>query len=213
MQQSKPGRAAALRAPRQVSDRGVDKRGRTRLKICAAANELFVAAGFGAVTMEQIAGVAGIRRSTLYTHFADKESILAAIAKDYVEEVCTVIRLLPGPVPDAATITAWLEAFVTFVEARPGPAELMMALGRHADVPQLGRDFGAAMLSCYAERLMAFEMALHDGEGFRLAWAHATLSELGGALTFRARQGNSPATRDRLAVAAMLFGRFVREER
>ena len=60
---------------------------------------------------------------------------------------------------------------------------------------------------------MAFEKALLPGEGFRLAWVHATLGELGDALTFRARHGDVQASRDRLAVAAMLLGRFLREER
>ena len=55
------------------------KKAKTRALICDTARELFFAHGFEATTMEQIASSAGTRRSTLYTHFRDKNQILTEI--------------------------------------------------------------------------------------------------------------------------------------
>ena len=57
------------------------KRAATHARICDAANTLFFDRGFSSVTMEEIAQAAGIRRSTLYLYFRDKDEILAAIAR------------------------------------------------------------------------------------------------------------------------------------
>ena len=140
-----------LRAPRDDDgSRWSTRRALTRKQICEAANDLFVRTGFPATTMEQIARAADIRRSTLYTHFADKEQILAAIGADYVIDVCDMIRRLPGPVPDSAAIEAWVNDFAEFVAVTSAPAELIMAVGRQADVPAEGATFGATMMRCFA---------------------------------------------------------------
>ena len=207
-------KAAMLRAPREDdASRWATRRAATRKQICEAANDLFVRESFLATTMDQIARAADIRRSTLYTHFADKDQILAAIGEDYVIDVCDMIRRLAGPVTSRGAIEEWVGAFDDFVTVRSAPAELIMAVGRQAQVPAAGAAFGATMMRCFAEQFIAFEKALRPGEGFRLAWAHATLGELGDALTHRARHGDDQPSRDRLAVATMLFERFLREER
>ena len=69
----------------------------TRARICDVANELFFTQDFNSVTMEEIAKAAGIRRSTLYLHFRDKEAILDAIAKAFIAKLRRVIERLPGP--------------------------------------------------------------------------------------------------------------------
>ncbi|RVT90280.1 TetR/AcrR family transcriptional regulator [Sphingomonas crocodyli] len=206
-------KAALLRAPRRGEDRGAARRAMTREQICKAANRLFATVGYAAATMDQIANAAEIRRSTLYTHFADKEQILEAIGENYVIDVCDVIRRLPGPAPSDTEIGAWVADFADFVTSEPAPAELIMAVGMQPGTPQATARFGATMMRCFAEQFIAFERALQPGEGFRLAWAQATLAELGHALTHRARHGDDQTSRDRLAVATMLFGRFLREER
>lgn len=48
----------------------------TRRKITDAATELFVRDGYGATTLEQIAGHAGVAVQTVYFHFGNKNSVL-----------------------------------------------------------------------------------------------------------------------------------------
>lgn len=58
----------------------------TKKRILEKALELFASAGFEATTMEQIADAVGIRKSSLYSHFAGKQEILAAIVSQFNEE-------------------------------------------------------------------------------------------------------------------------------
>lgn len=184
----------------------------TRSQVCAAATAVFIERGFVSPTMEEIAQRAGIRRSTLYTHFREKDAILAAIAEDYIHEVRDVIAALPGPVPTSAEVEAWIEMFARFVSEHRGPAELIVSTAHLNDAPEPAIWFGDQVMAAFAVRLTAFRKATAAGESFRQAWAEATLRELGLALNYRARHGDSPTARDRLRVAAMLFARFAREE-
>src|ERR1700737_1651174 len=47
--------------------------------ILAAAKRSFLAAGFGAVSMDAIAREAGVSKATVYAHFAGKEELFGAM--------------------------------------------------------------------------------------------------------------------------------------
>src|SRR5271165_4750911 len=47
--------------------------------ILAAAKRSFLAAGFGAVSMDAIAREAGVSKATVYAHFAGKEELFGAV--------------------------------------------------------------------------------------------------------------------------------------
>src|SRR5262249_59338774 len=58
------------------------KEGQTNSKaesILAAAKRSFLAAGFGAVSMDTIAREAGVSKATVYAHFAGKEELFGAV--------------------------------------------------------------------------------------------------------------------------------------
>ncbi|NJO36505.1 MAG: TetR/AcrR family transcriptional regulator [Rhizobiales bacterium] len=61
----------------KISDETMPKarRGDSRQAIIAAAERLFLERGFGAVSMDELAGAAGVARRTLYNQFASKEEI------------------------------------------------------------------------------------------------------------------------------------------
>lgn len=62
---------------RKSSDGALPKarRGDSREAVIAAAERLFLERGFGAVSMDDLAGAAGVARRTLYNQFASKEEI------------------------------------------------------------------------------------------------------------------------------------------
>lgn len=57
----------------------------TKEKIIAAALDLFSKNGFSAVSVRQIAGVVGIKESSLYCHFKNKRDILDNIIDAYIK--------------------------------------------------------------------------------------------------------------------------------
>ena len=184
----------------------------TRAHICAAAREQFFVRGFAAPTMEQIAQAAGIQRSTLYTHFRDKEEILAAITADYTIGLRELIGRLPGPVPSTDEIRHWIGAFAHFAREQRAPTELLVTASSMAQIPEPVRTFGDTFVRMLAERLPAFEEAVRLRGGLRHAWAMATLRELGWALCFYAQHGDGEESASRLAVATTLFSRFIHDE-
>lgn len=169
--------------------------------------------GFAGVTMEQIATAAGITRSTLYNYFRDKSAILEAIAEDYIDALLPVIERLPSPTANAEQVRIWIGEYAQFVSDNPAPAELVMAVSLKLDPPPVMQTFGHKVMAALARRSPAFASALCPGEDFRLAWARATLAVLGSALTFAAKHGHSAEAQSKLDVAAMLFTRFLHDER
>src|SRR5258707_104295 len=72
-----------------------------RRAILSAATELFVARGYGAVSMDAIARAADVSKATLYAHFASKDRLFATIINVACQEIMTPEDDLPtGETPD-----------------------------------------------------------------------------------------------------------------
>ena len=184
----------------------------TRAHICAAAKEVFFVRGYVAPTMEQIAQAAGIQRSTLYTHFRDKEEILGAITGEYTLGVRGVVAQLPGPVPSPEEIRRWVGIFADFAREQRAPTELLVTAGSQSQIPQPVKQFAQEFLEMLAQHLPAFDLAIGSRASLPHAWAMATLRELGWALCFYAQHGDGAESQSRLAVATLMFSRFVHGE-
>lgn len=186
------------------------RRAATRLRICETANALFFEQGFAAVTMEEIAQAVGIRRSTLYLHFRDKEEVLGAIAEDYTAKLRPVIARLPGPEPTRAEIAAWVDEMADFVMREPAATELLVSLSHLPNAPTAALEFGNEYKQMMASRLAVFRRALEPGEAMAFARAMAAVDGLGWALCHHARAGGDAVSKARLAVAADALDRLVR---
>lgn len=183
----------------------------TRTRICQAARQVFFERGYVAATVDEIAAAAGTRRSTLYTHFHDKEEILAAIAQDWITAVSDLVRRLPGPAPSRAEIDIWLLEIAAFVAREQTPTVLLTELGNSIDSPAALQRVGAQLLEALADRLPAFRCALDPGtgQGMALARASVVLREIGFATLHHARDQGQGLGRDLLVVAGDLLERFV----
>jgi AcrR family transcriptional regulator len=188
------------------------RRAVTRARICDAAKELFFTRGFNAATMEEIAEAVGIRRSTLYLHFREKEEILVAIAQDYTGKIREVIARLPGPEPTREQIATWVREMAEFTTRERAPTELLASLSHLPKTPAAVLAFGEDLKQMMAAQLDAFRRAFEPGEDLARAWAMSTLDGLGRALTYYARGGGDEFSKCRLTVATELLSRFVRGE-
>jgi AcrR family transcriptional regulator len=183
----------------------------TRGRIRDAARELFYQQGYAGTTMDQIATAAGVRRSTLYFHFRDKDEIVRRIAEEYAPKAKAMQERLPGPRPTRAQVAAWMDELVTFVRTERAPMALFRDLTGSFSAPvQDVRSLGDELLEAMAARIPAFRAALEPGEAGALARARAELvmREVARACMLASRQGSGPEAAANLAVAGDLFFQF-----
>ncbi|OLF16495.1 TetR/AcrR family transcriptional regulator [Actinophytocola xanthii] len=101
----------------------------TRRALVDAAGALLDAGGPDAVTLREVGARAGVSRSAPYRHFADKESLLAAVATEAWSEVGDALEALvaePAARPEQALRQALL-AMVEIGRTRPHLYRLMFA--------------------------------------------------------------------------------------
>ena len=185
----------------------------TRAHICAAARQLFVENGYAATTMEQIGKSAGAPRSTLYTHFSDKEQILDSIADDYIIKLVAILACVPSPRPTRAEIRDWIGNLAGFISEDRMPTILFNGIGVGLDMPRAVRRIGENVMEVLASRLPAFAIAMTEGPAqpaYR-AYAQAAVRELSLCCQTYAILGDEALGGPYLDVAADIFHHFALE--
>jgi AcrR family transcriptional regulator len=94
------GKAAAPNRSERAAER--------RAAIVDAAMEEFVARGFAATRLDDIARRAGVAKGTIYLHFRDKESMFEELIRT---AIVPLVGTLTGPPPVGASIRDALEGF------------------------------------------------------------------------------------------------------
>jgi len=102
-------------------------RGRQRRRILAAAQELFDARGIDRVTVAEIVAATGIRASTLYEYFSNKDEIVWALVEEVMvsgsERAMRAMESVHGPV--LAKIGALFRALENDLTEHPGRVRFM----------------------------------------------------------------------------------------
>jgi AcrR family transcriptional regulator len=157
---------------RTVPATGEDESAKRR-QIIDGASKVFLAQGFDAASMNDIARAAGVSKGTLYVYFGNKEELFEAI----VEQECDVqaegiFDLDPNDHDVAAVLTKLGVAYVKFL-CRPEKASAIRTVIAIADrMPEIGRKFyeagpavGIARLAAYlATQVDAGVLAVEDCE-------------------------------------------------
>jgi AcrR family transcriptional regulator len=157
---------------RAVAAPGEDESAKRR-QIIDGAREVFLAQGFDAASMNDIAHAAGVSKGTLYVYFGNKEELFEAI----VEQECDaqaegIFDLDPNDHDVAAVLTKLGVAYVKFL-CRPEKASAVRTVIAIADrMPEIGRKFyeagpavGIARLAAYlAAQVDAGVLAVEDCE-------------------------------------------------
>src|SRR5436309_9000955 len=111
-------RAAATRTPKMVSlkvvpakplSNRVERAAERRSAIIEAAMDEFIARGFAATRLDDVAKRAGVAKGTIYLHFKDKEALFEELIRTAI--VPLVNRLTAGPPPAGASVRDMVEAF------------------------------------------------------------------------------------------------------
>src|SRR6266700_2564653 len=103
------GRAGGKVAPAATSNHRAERTAERRAAIIDAALEEFIARGFTATRLDDIARRAGVAKGTIYLHFRDKESMFEELISTAI--VPLLGRLSAITPPSGGTVRAALEQF------------------------------------------------------------------------------------------------------
>ena len=136
--------------------------------VLAAAKRAFLAAGFGAVSMDTIAREAGVSKATVYAHFGSKEDLFGAVIERECEQYFSrfsVDELDPRDV--RASLTVLGRRFLELVLSPDAIALHRIILGEVTRFPTLGEVFWGAGPERQRVQIEAFlESAVALGELF-----------------------------------------------
>jgi len=135
------------------------KKALTRRAIQEQALRLFLAKGYDAATVEEIAAAAGVSHMTVFRYFPHKEDLV--LADDYDPLIVALIAARPASEPAADTIRRALTAGLTHLHAADRAA-LLTRLRLAVRTPALRARLWEQQLS--AERLIAQALAHATGD-------------------------------------------------
>jgi AcrR family transcriptional regulator len=111
MQTPRPGAAPARRTSRLP-------RGARRLQLLRAAQDVFVAQGFHAAAMDDIADRAGVSKPVLYQHFPGKRELYLALLEEHVGELADrVAEAMTGTDDNHERVVGAVRAYFDFIDA------------------------------------------------------------------------------------------------
>src|SRR5690242_801717 len=85
-----------------------ERAAKRRAAIVEAAMEEFIARGFAATRLDDIAKRAGVAKGTIYLHFKDKESMFEELIRT---AIVPLVGRMQGPPPAGASVRDLVEAF------------------------------------------------------------------------------------------------------
>jgi AcrR family transcriptional regulator len=108
-----PTKMARKPAEKPASNRA-ERAAERREAIIEAAMDEFIARGFAATRLDDVASRAGVAKGTIYLHFKDKEALFEELIRTAI--VPLVNRLAAGPPPVGGSVRDMIEGFVrTFI--------------------------------------------------------------------------------------------------
>ncbi len=128
-----------------------------RQLVLEAARALFLAHGYGAVSMDAVAHRAGVSKATLYAHFQSKDALFATMMdgcslSDMVEE--RLFTLTPADLP--ASLGAIGQTVLRFMLRPETLAVYRIAVAESGRFPELGRAFFTSGPQRFLDRLSAW---------------------------------------------------------
>jgi AcrR family transcriptional regulator len=113
--QSRPGRTPRL--PRTAR----------RFQLLGAAREVFVAQGYHAAAMDEIAERAGVSKPVLYQHFPGKLELYLALVDEHAEKLVTSVRdALESTTDNRVRVERSIRAYFDFVNDPSGAHQLVL---------------------------------------------------------------------------------------
>ncbi len=132
------------------------RHGGSRQAIIEAAGRLFLERGFGSVSMDELAGAAGVARRTLYNQFATKEDIFREMLRGVSRQLEAALPTGLGPQGDVEDVLRVIAHAILELHRHPeycGFLRMVVADARH--FPWIAEEF-AAVMEPQTERLVHY---------------------------------------------------------
>jgi AcrR family transcriptional regulator len=133
-------------------------RGARRLQLLRAAQDVFVAQGFHAAAMDDIADRAGVSKPVLYQHFPGKRELYLALLEQQVDELTDRVRqAMAGTDDNRARVDGAVGAYFDFIDAEGEAFRLVFEsdLRNDPDVRRLADRGARACIEAIAEVIAA----------------------------------------------------------
>jgi TetR/AcrR family transcriptional regulator, mexJK operon transcriptional repressor len=156
------GRSKTTTSGRRLSSDGAAAQSEKARAVLAGARAVFLANGFSAATTDMIQQAAGVSKSTVYSHYPNKEALFVAVIEAECELYVKTVRQHKFSERCLAdTLNAIAQAYLEIVLSRDGMALYRAIVSEAARFPELGRRFylagPGAMNNAVAETLEAAE--------------------------------------------------------
>ena len=166
-----------------------------RAQLLSAASEIFVARGYHAAGMDEIADCAGVSKPVLYQHFPGKLDLYLAVLQSYVDSLIAGVRqALRSTTDNNRRVRAAVFAFYDFVDNDSQGFRLVFESDLMGD-PQVQRSVDQATEACVDA---VFDLVSHDS-GLDPHRARILAVGLVGASQFTARywlEADRPITKE-----------------
>ncbi|WP_035060034.1 TetR/AcrR family transcriptional regulator [Andreprevotia chitinilytica] len=178
-----------------------ESQAQTREHLLEAARRLFIQAGFGGVSLRDIAHEAGYSQGAFYSNFPSKESVLLELLRRHMEEEARQLSALLESVDQSTDdVLAGLEAWATELDQDADWAVLAVELQLHANrSPAFAAEYGTVWevhrgeLARFIARLFGRLGLIPPAEPTQLAASFMALAH--GLALQRATTGQEPVGR------------------
>ena len=119
-----------------------------RFQLLGAAREVFVAQGYHAAAMDEIAERAGVSKPVLYQHFPGKLELYLALVDEHAEKLVTSVReALESTTDNRVRVERSLRAYFDFVNDPSGAHQLVLESDLRSE-PAVRERIEAAFAQC-----------------------------------------------------------------
>ena len=119
-----------------------DSESQKRQLVLDAAASLFMAQGYGAVSMDAIARAAGVSKATLYAYFSSKDQLFATIIGEACQQNIIAAEFRPGSEADTrSALIAFAGRTLRFLLEDRALAIHRVVISESVRFPELGRAF------------------------------------------------------------------------
>jgi AcrR family transcriptional regulator len=151
-----------------------------RRQLLGAAREVFVAQGYHAAAMDEIAERAGVSKPVLYQHFPGKLELYIALLDESVDELVRIVRdALSSTTDNKQRVPATFQAFFDFVSSS-GEAFRLVFESDLSNEPEVRRRLNRTMYDC-ADMISQFireDAGLSDDEAHLLGMALVGMAQV-----------------------------------